>query len=514
MRRILLVDDEFNIRKGLRALIERADTAFGEIEECENGRDALDRLSEKRFDLAVVDIKMPYMDGLALIRESQKLADKPKFIILSGYDDFSYAKTAIKYGVDEYLLKPVDMAEMLEALKKVESGLKREEKLAEDIDKANCLAGSLRRHELSYLFSRENLTEQEMINSVKAIHVDIFDDQYYISSVHCDGRGKKEEPDCRCLSARCSGPALTFSDMKGNLVAVMRQKPDLDRLLQYFGRNADGYFAVGVSNVGSGIGDIRKCYLQASEALKYRILKPPEPAIITYTEIEGRNMDFTVPLDSITKIPQMISAFKTEEAGELLNRLFDKEVLSNYPIAYVSELAESIYQNVIGYFMQTLPSKSGSFEKQYGCLKDIYHFNRLPEYLHMLGKCLSDISACLTALRDNNAGGDVIDAAIAYIYDNYNKNLNMAVGANYVSLNYSYFSSLFSERTGLNFAEYLKKVRIENAKELLSKTDAPVKVVSKKVGFKNARHFARVFKDLTGILPMEYRKSIFRSRIP
>lgn len=520
MRSILLVDDEINVRKGLRALIERADTTFGVIGECENGREALDRLSEERFDLVVADIKMPYMDGLTLIKESQKLAAGPKFIILSGYDDFNYAKTAIRYGVNEYLLKPVDMNEMIEALNKVESELKKEERIAEDINRADTLTNSLIEHELSYIFSRDSLTEQEVTNSIKALNVDIFNHDFYILITCRADKNSVEELDFRRLHLKNRIPdyindlmlsALTFYDISENLVITLCQKPEYRWLMGYLNDIEDG-LVIGISNKGSGIGDLQKCYLQANEALKYRIIRPLGHSIITYEEIEDLKNDVYVSPDSVAKIPQMISACKTEEAKKLIGRLFDVAALNNRHIGYVHGLTEDIYLNAVFPFIQMLPSRSEFFQKKFGLLKNIYNFKHISEYLNMLDEYLSDINNCLMALRDKNTRGNVVDGAITYIHNNYGKDINMAMVANHASVSYSYFSSLFSEQTGLNFAEYLKKVRVEKAKELLSTTDYPVNAVSREVGFKNARHFARVFKDLTGILPMEYRNSILINR--
>nr|WP_285848113.1 MULTISPECIES: AraC family transcriptional regulator [unclassified Mesobacillus] len=99
-----------------------------------------------------------------------------------------------------------------------------------------------------------------------------------------------------------------------------------------------------------------------------------------------------------------------------------------------------------------------------------------------------------------------MDRAIAYIRENYHKDLNLAVVANYISLNYSYFSHMFKEYIGQNFVDYLKMVRVENAKKLLKETDFKILEISEMVGYKNPKQFARVFREAEGISPKEYRE--------
>lgn len=120
MAKALLVDDEKYIRNGIRAIISRAGSIFTEIDECVNGIEALNRLSENRYDLVITDLIMPQIDGIELVSRIDGMEYKPYTVVLSGYDDFKYAQKAIKYGVKAYLLKPVDRNELLNIVKKAE----------------------------------------------------------------------------------------------------------------------------------------------------------------------------------------------------------------------------------------------------------------------------------------------------------------------------------------------------------------------------------------------------------
>ena len=125
MASILIADDENIVRSGIRSIIERAGTVFTEICECSDGREALEMIKNRPVDLVITDIKMPEMDGLELIQRCSELRPPclTKFIILSGHQDFHFAKKAIHYGVKDYLLKPVGRLELLETIQKIEKEL-------------------------------------------------------------------------------------------------------------------------------------------------------------------------------------------------------------------------------------------------------------------------------------------------------------------------------------------------------------------------------------------------------
>ena len=132
MRRVLLVDDDDKSLLGVKMILLRADTEFKDISVCKDGLQAIDMLKMHPFDLIITDIKMPNMDGMEFIRSAQAVPNKPRFIIMSGYQNYNVAKEALRYGVREYLLKPVGRHELIESVRKIEEELIQEELLASE----------------------------------------------------------------------------------------------------------------------------------------------------------------------------------------------------------------------------------------------------------------------------------------------------------------------------------------------------------------------------------------------
>ena len=124
--KIMLVDDEEEVRKSIINKIDWADAGFEVIGDAENGKDALEKIEQNEPDVVLTDIKMPYMDGLTMAETIRQLYPSVKIVIFSGFDEFEYAKKAIKLNVIEYILKPVNVEELTSILKRIKSGLDEE----------------------------------------------------------------------------------------------------------------------------------------------------------------------------------------------------------------------------------------------------------------------------------------------------------------------------------------------------------------------------------------------------
>jgi two-component system response regulator YesN len=517
VRKVLLVDDEKYITKGLRAIIERATTSFDEIYETSNSLEALQRISRENFDLVVLDIRMPDMDGIMLLKEAQKLSVKPKFIILSGYDDFHYAADCIKYGAKAYLLKPVKREELIETLKQVELELSREEELNSAKQKKDILLNYFRVDELNFIFLKDSFSETEVGEILRTLELDILDQAFQIGILAKRGpynSGRKEYYEQLKMEVyeyfqQTNQKIIVFLDIDGNLVLITAIDANCSGLLESLAKSHKDSYVIGLSSPNHSAPQIRTSYLQACETIKYRILLP-SAQIIPYTAIQERNIAFKIPVENIKKIPEITGTSKAEAIEEILDQLFMEEAICSYPIEYFEKIAGMINQYVIHALAEYFPQKNQPLDGKYSDLEDIYCFNDIFDYIRYLNEYLEEINRFLLGLKDKYRDKKEIEAAMEYIQANYAKDLSMTMVANHISLNYSYFSYLFKEQTGLSFVDYLKRLRIEKAKELLQNSDDKIYEVAEKVGYRNPKHFGRVFREITGITPVEYRnKALF-----
>jgi Response regulator containing CheY-like receiver domain and AraC-type DNA-binding domain len=513
--RVLIVDDEMLIRNGLKTIIKESQTGFTDIFEASNGKEAFDVISENQIDLAVIDIRMPIMDGIALMKAAQGIVYKPEFVILTGYDDFQYAKESIKYGAKAYLLKPVRRIELNEVIINVEQDIIRKKKDILEKEKINTMINGIREHKLNRLIMNDFPCKQDLEDTLNFANSEIPSGRYYMAVI-LKRRDKAERErwnnellfDISIISfiEKLMQPVLTFYSIDGNLVVISGDKKVFQDLSAYIRDKETLRYIIGLSSEVYGADNMKKAYQQACEALKYQIIRTSD-VIIPFDDLNKLNKNFIIPSDRLQKVEQLIGTRRIDEINDILNSTFDYNKILENDISYAIRLAESAYDYIIyKYSGQLSQQQAGTSGFISGYLRDIFKFDSFKDYFHAFKKCVYDINECLLALNVYYKERNEIETAMEFIESNYHKDLNLAVVANHVSLNYSYFSNLFSCQMGMGFHDYLKKVRIEKSKELLKNTEFKINEIAKKVGYKNPKHFAVNFRSLTSMSPMEFRE--------
>ena len=178
METVLIADDEVNIREGLKIIIDWNELGFEICGEAANGEEALSAILEKNPSLVLLDIRMPKMYGTDLIRIARERGYKGRFIILSGYSDFTYAQTAIRYGVDFYITKPIDEDELSQAITKIKQGLEKEHAASENIELLKNKAKDVILHEI--VTGTHNTAEAALLSPRKMEEMNLYADIYQV----------------------------------------------------------------------------------------------------------------------------------------------------------------------------------------------------------------------------------------------------------------------------------------------------------------------------------------------
>ncbi|WP_379128011.1 response regulator [Paenibacillus sp. sgz500958] len=510
MRRLLIVDDEKNIRVGLKTMIEREYPDLFSIALAGNGAEALELYNQERADVIITDIRMPVMDGITLLeRLSADKNESPAVIILSGYDDFEYAKSAIRYRVKDYLLKPIRRDELFGILERIAQEQKEKELTARKLEqkaehfrqelRASRLRGLLMQHEVH---PGRELTEA--LDGIKTPFTVGVLNYYYTDGV----RMKPEE--VKGLVERLTGPLdqrfeEIVTDWDGKLVLIGSSKARFEELsIEAAARDLNGLL-IGISSEGTIPEDIRSCYLNACRALQYLFLYPQDN-FMDYASIKEDRLSFPDPEEELRKLLNMLGTEREKEMKGLLASVFQTENLQQLDLAYLEKVGQSMNERVLDEVFRVHGEASVEVLKLYRSVGNMYNFRHFHDYYRALEHLLTSVSDYIMGVRSAHTEHADMKEALAYIEANYSRPLNMAVVSNHVSLNYSYFSEAFKAYTGESFVTYLKKVRIRHAKLLLSESrSSRLEEVSEAVGFENSKHFARVFKELEGISPGEYR---------
>ncbi|GIP58396.1 response regulator [Paenibacillus sp. FSL W8-0186] len=523
MRKLLIVDDEKNIRLGLKMMIEREFPGSYAIMMATQGEEAFGLYRSEGADIVITDIRMPVMDGIALIEKLSETdsgllgekRSKPNIIILSGYEDFEYARAAIKYQAQEYLLKPIRRDELFVALRKCEEDIERRSRLAETIAGAESYRRKLQSSRLQELLLQTGLADQERRELEREIDFANYTVPFNVAVAaykYEDGREMKRgelmalaEELLQFVEGLTVNAA--FHDREGRVVLIGSSSEKIAELAQIAeGKGLSGLL-FGLSEVGEHLEDIPKCYGQALEALQYSFIYP-HVQLIRHQDIQGPRLNYAVPEEEIRKLGNILGTNREKEISPLLHAIFHSEQLAELDIHYIERISQRINEQVLDEVFRVYGEASVEVLKLYRKVGTMSRFRHFHDYFKSLEQLLFSLHEYIKGIRSAHSEHGDMKEAVAYIEDNYHRSLNMAIVSNHVSLNYSYFSEAFKAFTGESFVVYLKKVRIRKAKQLLHDHTLKLADISTAVGFETAKQFSRVFKELEGISPFEYRAKL------
>ncbi len=479
MNTILVVEDEKMIRQGIKTMIQRSGVPVDTILECNNGQSALEILKEQKVDVMFTDIRMPKMDGIELVKLVQELPHKPFIVAISGYDDFSYAVEMLKGGVREYILKPVEREKIKEILESLENEILQQQKEEEELE-------NIGRQQLKYVMVSD-VTKKEMQRVADWFSDRSISKDYYVICTQMQEGFKDATEDYEYLY---------WKDIEKNSVYIIKSS-DKDRFLE---EELNGSFS-GISQRYQGIEYIKAAYQEAKTARK-------EAFCIMKNEIHYKDILIEEQKSSTTErvnqIAQQIGTSRVSESiASIKQMVIDTKRKRQSASAFEDDMVAlietiiDIYQNV----MQQTEEEALRF-------KEIYSFPDIDSYTEEFTGWLLLFHERLGEEFDDYRNKYKIQEAVKYIYDNYDKDLNMAVVSNHVSMNYSLFSYVFKQYTGKNFVNYLKEIRVEQAQKLLVNTEMRIIEISKKVGYENEKHFMKLFRSMCGVSPTEYRKNM------
>lgn len=481
---VVLADDEKLIRAGLKKILLDSIDIPLEIIEAKNGEEAFELCKEKQPEILITDIRMPVMDGVELMKNISQLEEvrRPAIIVLSGYDDFSYAKAAIQSGALSYILKPVDKKELITAVNSAimdslkEEKEKNEEKFRQIIEKGR-------------LDDISGLPEISVKNGLRCIVI------YGRNSV-------------QALEAVMHGRRYYVIEQTKNSVLIVY--PFDGEEVEYEPSYLDTYI-VGISGPADDYSMLRTMRRQAMTAAMQaffdaesgEILKDGRRGGLYFWENDTHINDFT-SLDEIYE--KMIghcdiaSPEETQADVALFGTCFTENAKLN------SETLYYLYRKITSNMFTRYPGYTDSdmyLHIKSIMIENIFEYATLEEWQSSVMDYVVYLSALL---KQNTKESPYITEALAFIKTHFKKNINMAIVANQVSVNYTWFSEKFKEHTGVNFNEYLKRLRIDEAKKLLEKGTYKVYEVAERCGFSDVKYFMKIFREETGMSPTEWSK--------
>jgi len=486
MKTVLIVEDEKMIRQGIRAMIQRSGVPVEVIMECGNGEMALDILRSQSVDVMLTDIRMPKMTGVELVQHIQELDEKPMIVAVSGYADFSYAVEMLRMGAREYLLKPVEREKLWEILRRLE------QEISENRESSRT-SKRLGHQQLKYLMLNERITEEELHTLQTEYESELALHAYQACVLNPKDVDMPQEQ-----------PYIYLHNIEGDDVYLVPEKNT-----QLLLKNELAHEHVGVSLLHSGIRELRTAYKEALGA-RHRAFctgRTPvyvkDPAKHVPDDFRGQGQRQIGTEMKLQRV-QLVGTDKTEELVKAWNGLFHA-VKNEWitPDDFVGCM-DDFFKEVQKTYRNVLSDEQENMQR----LEAYYAYPSLEVWQAAFMEWLLKLHEQINSRFDSSKNQQKIKQAIAYIQENFDRDLNMAVVSNHISMNYSLFSYLFKEYTGSNFVNYLKAIRMEEAKRLLAETDLRIIEISAKIGYDNEKHFMKIFKASCGVSPSEYRKNV------
>lgn len=504
MIKILLVEDEIFMRKGIIKLIDWERLGFEIAYEAGNGQEALDILKSEKVDVIITDIKMPVMDGIELIRRvSDEFENKPAIIIISGYNEFEFAKAAIKYGVNDYLLKPIDENELIQTLERIKTRISSEKEdykkkeLFEYVRRNSAFIKALEIQNDDYLVSSSEDGMKKYLGISKQEAFQYEDDLTIYEKLMETEKSVNTKYLDKGIEIKC------YWDSYFNLLFVVNTIQGYKKnslVKQVFGEIRDilNLQAIIVQEYVSAQ-KIHTLYKQLLRKLNFAQFYE-KSGVIEASEI-GEFEHYLEDKKLSKELIRLIEEKRFEDINVKLSRFFDEcqnnkvspEIIKGYILFAVLEIIDyfEVYQlfetDSIKFILRTDIQKS--------------------KFISKVMEILDQVINCIDQNSKFN-GSSFMKKIELFIKENYNRDLTIKSIAQQFYINPIYLGRMFKKHFNMPFNKYLHFVRIENAKRLLLKTDKKIYEIAKEVGYSDPDYFALKFEEYVGKSPSKFRNSV------
>lgn len=523
--RVLLADDEEDIRVGISEKMDWRGLGFTLVGQAENGRDALELAEALQPDVVLTDIKMPFMDGLELCGILTQRLPASKFVVFSGFDDFEYAKQAIKMNISEYILKPINASELTAVLLRLKAQLDEERTERRNMELLR------RRYEESLpilrglFFTRlldGRVARDRIMELAERYEVDLRGHTFAAAVVHMDKA--REQGELPILSVQqlfeenlqlegCRCQLFLYNESVALLAALGETTSiyDLIRVINRVCALAESYLGqrltVGVGAPCAAPEDLPQSAAGARSALEYRgvvgkgqaiyigDLEPDAGDRPAFTESDEEELSSAVKLCGETEVRAAVERLteKVRAAGGMSHcQLFFLELLTC--LLRLTRGAGLEVEAVFGAgFTGAVQATDFAAPEQMGrwCLE----------------RCLR-IQTLIRRQRTDTAGRTV-ERAKEYIRAHYgDSDLSVEKLCEHLHLSPAYFSTLFKREVGMSFIAHVTVVRMEAAAQALRNTEEKTYLIARRCGYDDPNYFSYVFKRHFGISPTKYRAGV------
>jgi two-component system response regulator YesN len=501
MYKLLIVDDEILELETLRDYIDWNSLDISVAATAKNGRDALSKAAECKPDIIITDIKMPIMDGIEFTKQLRQFNKTSKLIFLTGYDDFSYVKSALNVNAFDYILKPFSTTELYDVINRVKATLEK------DILKQNSIKLFIenRFHRLLN-YNEEAVIQETIMELKKLVDHDFNSFTYNLLLINCSSDSMAECIDS-IYSLDSNAQIIKIDSLFAVIInASLSKTLEIKQVLSKIQNNIlekTNSAAIIYSEAELKLEDLG-IYYRKLILFKDLLFYYGKKCIINISEIQVQNFN-DLPMPSIeNKLTEAIFSYEKIKVEEVINDYFqyitENKILKATVLEGVFSLLLYLWDNFLKHNPQiNLDSinRNEIWNELIACediddvrLLTVNHIEKITEYI-------------IEKQKDKNQ--HVVDKVIKFIEINFGNPITISDVAKEIYLSPNYIRNIFKEKTGVTFLEYLTSFRMKKASEFLKDKSLRVHDVSNMVGYENVSYFCSVFTKTFGVSPNEYR---------
>lgn len=535
MYSVLIVDDEKYVRLWIKNCIDWTQNGFNIVGEASDGYDALVKISTLKPNLVISDMDMPKIDGMKLMKKSREIYPDILFVILSGYNEFEYMRSAVKYDAVDYLLKPVKAEEIISVINVVKSKLehskeKREEELQTNIVIKENLELQKEKFFLN-LLDEQVFTLQETLEKTKKLDIQKNGDSYSTMCIRFDeGAVNSHMKDymgtdlCIYSITNIANEVFSANEIVSNFVV---RKDEIVCIINFYMKGIDYYsrivdvcrqvldninhylklsVSIGIGSVVEDMLYIGVSYIEAKRSLELRMLYGNNCVLSFLNTPKTFNREILSVIDESNLINSILN-LDFELCKKIITDIFcETKKIDTLNI----ETIKMIYYLLISIILKTIyetgitPYKMGFNEV--AMFTAIKSFNSIDQIIEKLLYYLKIVMEYIS--NTQNIKNTAVEKSKRFIIENFKEDISLTDIANHVHITPNYFCSLFKAETNQNLFDYITNLRIEKAKDLMKDDSLKTYEIGEIVGYKEPKYFSRVFKKVTGSSPSNYRKSL------
>ena len=504
MLTILIVDDEKLERNGIKFLLNK-ENADIRILEAANGKAAVGVLSAEHVDILFSDVKMPYMNGLELARQAKEMNPAVEIVIFSGYNDFFYAKEALKYGVVDYVLKPVDPDEFHRTLERIFVHiLQRKEREKKRTKSKDYLT---KYFFINYLFTGNEVLANNLDENLKSEdHVLERCTRMLLVSSSNSLFDTEEEHFTENLKGEIQREFYYVNlDSNEALFLFTEKYSDYEMLAEhiyhFFSKQyeSDCYFAV--SRPLEGWREMPEEFRRLEKLLEEQFYQPDQHVFMQEErkEAQGTTEEDSMIMERITKDIRYKDIAHIRQDFRKLELKYRRD--SQFSAMYVKFVFASILKEI---YEQISTGDEKVLAKK---IDRLYRCKNLQNVLDIVCAVIDEFEEYIK--ERENGFREEITAVKSYIHHHYGEqDIGVEKLASLVYLSPGYLSTVFKEETGVTLNRYIREVRMNKAKELLEGTNMKISQIAREIGIFNSSYFSRSFREFFGCSPESCRKGI------